>query len=32
MTNITDKNGIVLQGHIKITDKNTGEVLVNKRG
>lgn len=32
MTNIADKNGIVLHGHVKIIDKNTGEVLVNKRG
>jgi len=28
---INDKNGVLLQGHIKISDPETGKVLVNKR-
>jgi hypothetical protein len=31
MTEINDKNGVFLQGHIKIFDPTTGEELVNKR-
>jgi hypothetical protein len=31
MTEIKDKNGVLLQGHIKIFDPNSGEVLIDKR-
>ena len=29
--NIKEENGVLLQGHIKITDAKTGEVIVDKR-
>ena len=29
--NIKEENGVMLQGHIKITDAKTGEVIVDKR-
>ena len=29
--NIKDDNGVMLQGHIKITDAESGEVLIDKR-
>ena len=29
--NIKEQNGVLLQGHIKITDPGTGEVLIDKR-
>jgi len=31
INNIKEENGVMLQGHIKITDANTGEVIVDKR-
>jgi hypothetical protein len=31
MTDIKDKSGVVVKGHIKIHDPNTGEVYVDKR-
>ena len=31
MTEIKDKNGVLLQGHIKIFDPSSGEVLIDKR-
>lgn len=29
--NMQDKNGVLIQGHIKISDPTTNEVLINKR-
>ena len=29
--NFKDIQGTLIQGHIKITDPNSGEVLINKR-
>lgn len=31
MNNFNEHNGTLIQGHIKILDPNTGEILVNKR-
>lgn len=31
MTEIKDNNGVLLQGHIKIFDPNSGEVIIDKR-
>jgi hypothetical protein len=31
MNNFNEQNGTLIQGHIKILDPNTGEILVNKR-
>lgn len=31
MTEIKDKNGVLLQGHIKIFDPSSGEIIVDKR-
>ena len=31
MTDIKEKSGVVVKGHIKIHDPNTGEVYVDKR-
>ena len=31
INNIKEENGVMLQGNIKITDANTGEVIVDKR-
>ena len=29
--NFKEQNGVLLQGHIKIHDPNSGEIFVNKR-
>ena len=31
MTQIKDKNGVLLQGHIKIFDPSSGEIIIDKR-